>query len=73
MVLENDQFIWKIELPANTSGLVALPNGRQVEINGIDFSKETFPLVEKEKRVISIVFIWRVYHCDKIKWILFYC
>lgn len=47
---KNDQFIWKIELPANTSGLVALPNGRQVEINGIDFSKETFPLVEKREK-----------------------
>ena len=34
---------WKIEIPANASGLVALPDGKTVTVNGQPLDKNRYP------------------------------
>lgn len=48
---ENDDttFSWKIQIPANASGLVTLPADKNIYINGKNWNNSQFPIVEKRK------------------------
>lgn len=45
---ENGKLNWKIEIPANTSGLVALPAGKSVTINNSAFDVTAYPVAEQD-------------------------
>ena len=40
---EGGKMDWKIEIPANASGLVALPDGKTVTVNGQPLDKNRYP------------------------------
>jgi alpha-L-rhamnosidase len=41
-------FNWQITIPANSSGLVALPEGKVLMINGLKLNEKRYPLVRTE-------------------------
>ncbi|WP_218917274.1 alpha-L-rhamnosidase [Niabella ginsenosidivorans] len=49
---ENGKLIWKITIPPNASGCVALPKGKAIRINGKSFGQATFPVIENKAETI---------------------
>ena len=45
---EADQFNWQISIPANSSGLVTLPNGKNVQVNGKPLDENKFIRVKSD-------------------------
>ena len=45
---ENGKLNWKIGIPANTSGLVALPAGKSVTVNNTAFDATAYPVAEQD-------------------------
>lgn len=44
---ENGKLNWEIGIPANTSGLVALPEGKSVTVNNTAFDATAYPVAEQ--------------------------
>lgn len=44
---ENGKLDWEIEIPANTSGLVALPSNKTITVNGVAFDATAYPVAEQ--------------------------
>ena len=44
---ENGKLDWEIEIPANTSGLVALPSNKTITVNGMAFDATAYPVAEQ--------------------------
>jgi len=45
---EAGKFDWKIKIPANSTGLVALPKGKNITVNGIPLNLKKYQLVKGE-------------------------
>lgn len=43
---KDNKFVWKIMLPPNTTGSVALPNGKDITVNKLSFDETTYPVIE---------------------------
>ncbi|MBC8618634.1 family 78 glycoside hydrolase catalytic domain [Parabacteroides faecis] len=61
---ENDRLIWKITLPPNTSGIVALPDNKKVDVNKRVFDKDDYPLIENKGDVSFYRFPSGIYQIE---------
>lgn len=47
-----DKLIWKVVIPPNTSGLVALAKGKNIKVNGADLDTAQYPVVEDKEQTV---------------------
>lgn len=63
---ENNQLIWDITLPPNTSGIVALPKNKKITINNQPLDQTLYPTIESKGEISYCKFLSGTYKIEII-------
>lgn len=61
---KDNGLIWKITLPPNTTGMVALPNNKKIRVNKHGLDKNDYPLIENKEDISFYRFPSGIYRIE---------